>query len=111
MDILKGELAFSINFLYFEAYLDTKWPFLGVFSCSRDRLLIYFQKKLKNCLSGLILKTPFPNLEGELSFAQKLTLLSQISQICIDTLSEKMIYPATSTNTGYIIFSESVVYS
>ena len=24
------------------------------------------------------------------------------------TLSEKMIYPVTSTNTGYIIFSESV---
>ena len=68
LDILKDELAFSMNCLYFEASLDIKWPFLGVFSCSGDRLLIYAQKKLKNGLSGLILKTPLPNLEGELSF-------------------------------------------
>ena len=37
-------------------------------------------KKLKNSLSGVIFKTPSPNLKGELSFAKKLTLSSQISQ-------------------------------
>ena len=38
----------------------------------------------------------------------KIFHLPRVIQLSSSTLSEKMIYPATSTNTGYIIFSESV---